>query len=52
MAVRILGWDLNVAFRLGDAMGIDPFAIAELLPDIEAVAVYHMNKRAPSSDDA
>ena len=52
MSVAVLGWDFNAAFLLGDAMGIDRLAIAELLPEVETIAVHHMNERAQRSDDA
>jgi hypothetical protein len=39
----VLGWDFSAAFALGNALGVDPLAAAGLLPEIEAVAVRHMN---------
>ncbi|GHF71187.1 hypothetical protein GCM10017056_47630 [Seohaeicola zhoushanensis] len=51
MGVVVLGWDFNAAFALGDAMGLDRLTIVELLPDIEAVAIRHINERAQGSDD-
>lgn len=44
--VRFIGWDMNVAFSLGDALGVSRLAIAELLPDLEAVAMAKMNEHA------
>ena len=39
----VIGWDLNAALALGDALGIPPVAMAELLPLIEAVMVRKLN---------
>ena len=47
-AARVIGWDFNAAFALGDALGIDRLAIAELLPEVEAVAMRKMNEQAAS----
>lgn len=43
MTVRVLGWDMNAALSMGAALGIQPMAIAEFLPEIERVAVAKMN---------
>jgi len=40
----IVGWDMTAAFALAGALGIDPAAVAHLLPPIEAVMVRTMNK--------
>ncbi|WP_255007593.1 hypothetical protein [Roseovarius sp. M141] len=40
----MIGWDLNAALALGDALGIPPVAMAELLPLIEAVMVRKLNE--------
>nr|WP_303626352.1 hypothetical protein [Roseovarius sp. M141] len=40
----VIGWDLNAALALGDALGIPPVAMAELLPLIEAVMVRKLNE--------
>ena len=41
----VVGWDLNAALALGDALGVPPVAAAELLPVIEAVMVAKLNEQ-------
>lgn len=41
----ILGWDMTAALALGQALGIEPLALAEFLPAIEAVMVRSFNAR-------
>ncbi len=45
----VIGWDLNAAFALGDALGVPPLATAELLPVIEAVMVTKLNEQMEQS---
>ncbi|MBT8169776.1 hypothetical protein KMP95_15520 [Ruegeria litorea] len=45
----VIGWDLNAALALGDALGIPPPAMAELLPVIEAVMVTKLNEQMEQS---
>ncbi len=45
----VIGWDLNAALALGDALGIPPPAMAELLPAIEAVMVAKLNEQMEQS---
>ena len=40
----VIGWDMSAALALGDALGVPPFAMAELLPEIEAVMVRRLNE--------
>lgn len=40
----VIGWDMSAALALGDALGISPPAIAELLPVIEAVMERRLNE--------
>jgi hypothetical protein len=40
----VIGWDLNAALALAAALGIDPLAAAELLPEVEAVMVRKLNE--------
>jgi hypothetical protein len=40
----VIGWDMGAALALGAALGIDPMAAAELLPEIEAVMVRRLNE--------
>lgn len=44
MGMMVIGWDFNAAFALGDALGINRTAVAEMLPDIERIAVEKMNE--------
>lgn len=41
----VIGWDMSSALALGDALGVPPLAIAELLPVIEAVMVVKLNEQ-------
>ena len=43
--MAILGFDMTAAFALAAALGINPIAVAELLPDIETAAIAAMNQR-------
>jgi hypothetical protein len=40
----VIGWDMGAALALANALGIDPMAPAELLPEIEAVMVRRLNE--------
>jgi hypothetical protein len=40
----VIGWDMGAALALAAALGIDPLAAAELLPEIEAVMVRRTNE--------
>jgi hypothetical protein len=46
----VIGWDMSAALSLGDALGIPPVAMAELLPVIEAVMVAKLNEQMEQSD--
>jgi hypothetical protein len=39
----VLGWDMGTALAMAQALGVDPSAVAELLPVIEAVMVRALN---------
>lgn len=41
----VVGWDMSAALALGDALGVPPPAMAELLPVIEAVMVTKLNEQ-------
>ncbi|WP_235857921.1 DUF7697 family protein [Marimonas lutisalis] len=41
----VVGWDMSAALALGDALGISPLVMAELLPVIEAVMVTKLNEQ-------
>jgi hypothetical protein len=41
----VIGWDMSAALALGDALGVPPLAMAELLPVIEAVMVAKLNEQ-------
>ena len=45
----VIGWDMSAALALGDALGISPLAMAELLPVIEAVMVAKLNEQMDHS---
>jgi hypothetical protein len=40
----VIGWDMSAALAFGDALGVPPLAMAELLPVIEAVMVRRLNE--------
>ena len=40
----VIGWDMSAALALGDALGVPPLAMAELLPVIEAVMLPKLNE--------
>ena len=40
----VIGWDMTAALSLGDALGVPPLAVAELLPALEAVMVRKVNE--------
>ncbi len=41
---------MSAALGLGDALGVPPFAVAELLPVIEAVMVAKLNEQMERSN--
>ena len=41
----ITGLDMNAAFTMGAALGVNAMALAEFLPGIEAVMVRSLNKQ-------
>ena len=45
----VIGWDMAAALALGDALGVPPLAMAELLPVIEAVMVTKLNEQMDHS---
>ncbi len=46
----VIGWDMSAALALGDALGVSPMAMAELLPIIEAVMVTKLNEQMDHSN--
>ena len=40
----VLGWDLGAALAMARALGVNPLVAAELLPEIEAIAVAAANE--------
>ena len=46
----VIGWDMSAALALGDALGVPPRAMAELLPGLEAVMVAKLNEQMEHSD--
>ena len=45
----VIGWDMSAALALGDALGVPPLAMAELLPCLEAVMVVKLNEQMEQS---
>jgi hypothetical protein len=45
----VIGWDMGAALALGQALGVPPLAMAELLPGIETVMVAKINEALDSS---
>ena len=50
MGVWFIGWDMNAAFSVADALGIDRMAVAEFLPEVETVAMAKMNEQSSSDE--
>jgi hypothetical protein len=46
----VIGWDMSAVLALGDALGIPPLAMAELLPAVEAVMVAKLNEQMDHSN--
>ena len=46
----VIGWDMSAALALGDALGVPPLAMAELLPAVEAVMVTKLNEQMDHSN--
>ena len=46
----VLGFDMTAALAMGEALGISPRAVVELLPPIEAAMVRQVNKSDDQSD--
>ena len=46
----VIGWDMSAALALGDALGIPPLAMAELLPVVEAVMMAKLNEQMDHSN--
>ncbi len=46
----MIGWDLSAALALGDALGVPPLVMAELLPVIEGVMVANLNEQMERFD--
>ena len=46
----VIGWDMSAVLALGDALGIPPLAMAELLPAVEAVMVTKLNEQMDHSN--
>ena len=41
----VVGWDMSAALALGDALGVPPLAMAELMPALEAIMVRKINEQ-------
>ncbi|MEI4233762.1 DUF7697 family protein [Roseovarius sp. D22-M7] len=47
----VIGWDMTAALSLGTALGVQPLAMAELLPVLEAVMVVKLNEQLETNGD-
>ena len=47
----VLGWDMNAGLAMAAALGIGTFVVAELLPEIEAIAIRKINEQAEVNRD-
>lgn len=43
MPGAVLGWDLGAGLALAHALGVNPLVAAEMLPELEAIAVAAAN---------
>jgi hypothetical protein len=41
----VLGWDLGAGLALAAALGVPAIVAAELLPEIEAIAIRRINEQ-------
>ena len=48
----VIGWDMSAALALGNALGVPPLAMAELLPALEAVMVVKLNEQLETNGDS
>ena len=46
----VIGWDMSAALALAQALGLNAMVSAELLPDLEAVMVRHINEKIGDQD--
>lgn len=46
----VIGWDIGAALQLGEALGVPPLVVAEMLPPIEAVMVRKLSERGEAFD--
>ena len=46
----VVGWDMGAALALGQALGLNPMVVAELLPELEAVMVRRINEKTGDLD--
>ena len=47
----VLGWDLSAGLALAQALGLNLFVVAELLPAVEAVAIRKINEQIRQARD-
>ena len=47
----VLGLDMTAALAMGEALGIEPLACAEFLPEIEAMMVQGLNAKIGTTHD-
>lgn len=41
----LLGWDLGAGLALAQALGLNTFIVADLLPAVEMVAIHKINEQ-------
>ena len=46
----VLGWDMGAALSMAAALGYSAMAVAEILPEIEAIACARINERMRERD--
>ena len=46
----VIGWDMGATLALARALGLNPMAVAELLPELEAVMVRRINEKIGDLD--
>lgn len=46
-----VGWDLGTGLAMAEALGLNTFVVAELLPAVEAVAIRKINEQLEAGRD-
>lgn len=48
----VLGWDMNAALAMAEALGVDRRAVVEFLPVLEAVMARKLNEQMDDNGDS